>query len=200
VYGGRIDIGAFELQPTEYILGDFNRDGIVDSGDYVVWRKQMGTAVEPGSGADANGDGGVDDADHAIWMSNLGSEEQGAGSEELGAASTELVAGGEVQSGVTSAVSPFAWSSAARTQRVDSLRPPTRGGVRGFLPLGDADRTDAALVAWVGARPANDLPLQRPMETRSASSDVAAPSEPSPFELAAAIDHVFETLGKRGLA
>jgi predicted outer membrane repeat protein len=73
VYGGRIDIGAFESQPVDRVLGDFNRDGVVDAGDYVVWRRTTGSAVAPGSGADGNGDGVVGQADFAIWKSNFGS-------------------------------------------------------------------------------------------------------------------------------
>ncbi len=72
VYGGRIDIGAFELQPTDYVLGDFNRDGAVDAADYAILRKQMGLTVTPGSGADANGDGLVNDADTMVWRANYG--------------------------------------------------------------------------------------------------------------------------------
>jgi hypothetical protein len=80
VYGGRIDMGAFESQPTEFVLGDFNRDGRVDMADYVVWRVQFGSNVLPGTGADANGDGIVDQADHAIWRSNLGQTSAAAAS------------------------------------------------------------------------------------------------------------------------
>ncbi len=73
VYGGRIDIGAVEFQPTDRLLGDFNRDDVVDAGDYVIGRKQMGLSVPAGTGADANGDGVVNDADLAIWRFSFGS-------------------------------------------------------------------------------------------------------------------------------
>ena len=72
VYGGRIDIGAFELQPTNHLLGDFNRDGVVDSADYTLLRKQMSQFVPSGTGADANGDGVVNNADYLVWKSNFG--------------------------------------------------------------------------------------------------------------------------------
>ncbi len=85
VYGGRIDIGAFELQPTDYVLGDFNRDGLVDMADFIIWRMQMGSSVSPGTGADANGDGFVDDADLAIWQRNFmqTTEKRGAASRSV---------------------------------------------------------------------------------------------------------------------
>ena len=42
-HGGRIDIGAFEVQPIPLAaVGDYNQNGIVDAADYVVWRKAMG--------------------------------------------------------------------------------------------------------------------------------------------------------------
>lgn len=72
VYGERLDIGAFESQPADRILGDFNRDGMVDSSDYVLYRKQLGQTVPAGTGADANGDGVVNDADYLVWKANFG--------------------------------------------------------------------------------------------------------------------------------
>ncbi len=48
--------------------GDFNADGKVDGGDYVVWRKTRGQTVSPAySHADDNGDGQVTDADYTAW-------------------------------------------------------------------------------------------------------------------------------------
>jgi GH25 family lysozyme M1 (1,4-beta-N-acetylmuramidase) len=52
--------------------GDFNRDGLVDSADYVVWKKNLGSIVPLYSGADGNGNARVDAADLAVWRSNLG--------------------------------------------------------------------------------------------------------------------------------
>ncbi len=40
VYGGRIDIGAIESQPT-LLVGDYHADGVADAADYVLWRKSM---------------------------------------------------------------------------------------------------------------------------------------------------------------
>jgi cyclophilin family peptidyl-prolyl cis-trans isomerase len=61
---------------TSYTLSvaaaDFNRDGIVDTADYVVWRKGRNTTVPAYTGADGNGDGLVNDADLTIWRANLG--------------------------------------------------------------------------------------------------------------------------------
>jgi hypothetical protein len=52
--------------------GDYNRDGRVDVGDYVVWRKSMGQSVAAHSGADGSGNGTVDAADYDFWRARFG--------------------------------------------------------------------------------------------------------------------------------
>jgi hypothetical protein len=52
---------------------DFNRNGIVDAADYVLWRKLRGTTAASAYGpGDATGDRLVNDADLAIWRANFG--------------------------------------------------------------------------------------------------------------------------------
>lgn len=59
---------------------DFNGDSIVDGGDYVVWRKNVGLASDATqSQGDANGDGAVDNTDYGIWREQFGTS-PGAGS------------------------------------------------------------------------------------------------------------------------
>ncbi|HEY3393411.1 MAG TPA: choice-of-anchor Q domain-containing protein [Lacipirellulaceae bacterium] len=74
VYGGRIDIGAFECQPIEFLLGDFNRNKTVDAADLILWRKANGRSDDFASYVDAhgNGDGVVDQSDYALWRANYG--------------------------------------------------------------------------------------------------------------------------------
>lgn len=61
------------------IAGDYNRNGAVDSSDYVLWRKTLGqTGVVPFSGADGDGDGAIDADDYGVWRSRFGST-SGAG-------------------------------------------------------------------------------------------------------------------------
>jgi GH35 family endo-1,4-beta-xylanase len=50
--------------------GDFNTDGVVDAGDYVLWRKTFGS--EQDLRGDANGDLVVDDEDYEVWRSSFG--------------------------------------------------------------------------------------------------------------------------------
>jgi hypothetical protein len=60
------------------LAGDFNRDSIVDAGDYVLWRKMSGQQVARGTSADGNGDGNIDNVDYQLWKSNFGSTLIGA--------------------------------------------------------------------------------------------------------------------------
>jgi hypothetical protein len=64
------------------IKGDYDGNGVVDAGDYVVWRKYNGytylyeatnsASVIPYFGADGNGDGIVDQLDYDVWRANFG--------------------------------------------------------------------------------------------------------------------------------
>jgi hypothetical protein len=58
---------------NEGLIGDYNRSGIVDAGDYTEWRSTLGRAVPPFTGADGNGNGLIDNADYNIWKANFGS-------------------------------------------------------------------------------------------------------------------------------
>jgi CSLREA domain-containing protein len=73
VHGGRIDIGAFELQPAGPALpGDYNQDGSVNAADYVVWRKTLGNSVANYDGADGSGNGAIGPEDYPIWTAGFG--------------------------------------------------------------------------------------------------------------------------------
>jgi poly(beta-D-mannuronate) lyase len=54
------------------VVGDYNGDHVVDTRDYLVWRKTFGQHVTAWSGADGNGDAAVDDNDYNVWRSNFG--------------------------------------------------------------------------------------------------------------------------------
>jgi hypothetical protein len=66
--------------PSPDVTGDFNRDGIVDASDYVLWRRILGQNVPPGSGADADRNGVIEQADYALWQANLGATPGGGAS------------------------------------------------------------------------------------------------------------------------
>jgi hypothetical protein len=82
---GQIDLSNFQMtfdDATITILlvsnltqtppGDYNRDGRVDSADYIVWRNTLDQDVEQGAGADGNGNGHIEISDYEIWRSHFG--------------------------------------------------------------------------------------------------------------------------------
>jgi GH25 family lysozyme M1 (1,4-beta-N-acetylmuramidase) len=77
---GNVDLDVFDgtfLQMLQqfspnYSNGDYNNNGVVDAGDYAVWRDKMGQTVNPGTGADGNADGVIDAGDYDVWMANFG--------------------------------------------------------------------------------------------------------------------------------
>ncbi len=60
-----------------FLLGDYNSNGVVDAGDYVVWRDTLGLTTDfraDGSGPTTGvPDGVVDEFDYAFWRANFGS-------------------------------------------------------------------------------------------------------------------------------
>jgi Lysyl oxidase/Bacterial pre-peptidase C-terminal domain len=71
----------YDLAISTQLRGDYNDDGSVDAGDYILWRKTLNTTVTPNSGADGSGNGFIDHADHGVWMESFGTTANpGAGS------------------------------------------------------------------------------------------------------------------------
>src|SRR3954452_7991800 len=56
--------------PFVTLPGDYNGDGVVDSADYIVWRKYFGDTTSLVAGA--NGNGSVDASDYVVWRTNIG--------------------------------------------------------------------------------------------------------------------------------
>jgi Metallo-peptidase family M12B Reprolysin-like len=69
---------SFPQPITTFILGDYNRDGVVDAADYGVWRNTNGSTGA--LAADGNGNGRIDEGDYTVWRSNFG-RTGGAGQE-----------------------------------------------------------------------------------------------------------------------
>lgn len=53
-------------------FADYNRNGVVDAADYVLWRKTLGTLVPNGTAADGNGDGVINQPDYNLWRRYFG--------------------------------------------------------------------------------------------------------------------------------
>ena len=54
------------------LAGDYNGDGIVNAGDYTLWRDSFGQ-VGSSLAADGNRDTMVDELDYVVWKNNFGS-------------------------------------------------------------------------------------------------------------------------------
>jgi hypothetical protein len=53
--------------------GDYDQNLTVETADYVLWRKTLGTTgVSAYSGADGDGDGTIDQDDYGIWRAHFG--------------------------------------------------------------------------------------------------------------------------------
>ncbi|MGE3241179.1 MAG: dockerin type I domain-containing protein [Pirellulales bacterium] len=76
------------------IVGDYNRDLVVDALDYVEWSAALNSTTSPN--ADGNFDGIVDAADYSIWRDNFGVSLVGAGYGAL----VQSVGGGSAAVGV----------------------------------------------------------------------------------------------------
>jgi beta-glucanase (GH16 family) len=58
-------------QPQAGLSGDYNNNGQVDAGDYVVWRRTFGQSGI-GLAADGSGNGSIGPEDYQVWAANLG--------------------------------------------------------------------------------------------------------------------------------
>jgi hypothetical protein len=74
---GEVVLFADGLTPVDIVAlniglaGDYNRNGVVDSADYVIWRKTLG---QTGSllAADGNANNRIDAGDYDVWRANFG--------------------------------------------------------------------------------------------------------------------------------
>jgi T5SS/PEP-CTERM-associated repeat protein len=64
------------------VLGDYNRNGVVDAADYVVWRDTLGQAGGTFA-ADGDRDGSVDPDDYQVWKTHFGMHDPYVGARSL---------------------------------------------------------------------------------------------------------------------
>jgi hypothetical protein len=72
------DIG-WSVIPPPSLPGDYNRNGVVDTADFVLWRKTIGQSVASGSGADGSGNGSIGQEDFAYWRARFGNSAAAGG-------------------------------------------------------------------------------------------------------------------------
>ena len=60
-----------EQAPDGFPPGDYNKDKVVDAGDYVAWRHTLGQ-IGAGLAADGDWSGKVDEGDYDVWRANFG--------------------------------------------------------------------------------------------------------------------------------
>jgi hypothetical protein len=97
------------------VEGDYNRNGVVDADDYVVWRKMRNLNVTAWSGADGNGDGVVNDADFTVWRNSVGAI--GGGIHGAGASDLTILTVPEPTSGLLFFSACLVIGSIARRRR-----------------------------------------------------------------------------------
>jgi hypothetical protein len=63
---------AGSVSLISYLPGDYNRNGVTDAADFVVWRNTLNQSVARGTGADGDFDGQITPADHDLWRAHFG--------------------------------------------------------------------------------------------------------------------------------
>lgn len=168
VSGGRLDIGAVEVQPN-LLAGDYNFNGVVDSADYVLWRKLVNSATD--LRADGNGNGVVDSADYDFWRSRIGN------SRGLGAAlaanltTSSAVTPDGISSALASHLPPAAEAETLISTDLQVTRsapapttPPLRNHEAGLVTTTTSIHPDSTLIAW----------LESQVNSANDQSDIAA--------------------------
>jgi hypothetical protein len=67
---GGTSLFSVDLNVPVPAQGDYNGNGVVDAGDYVVWRNTLGTTAN--LSADGNGNRVIDTGDYDVWRSHFG--------------------------------------------------------------------------------------------------------------------------------
>jgi hypothetical protein len=76
----RLDLGRIP-DLFSRLAGDYDRSGVVDGADYIVWRKAMDGTLN--LAADGSRNGIIDAADYAVWRMNFGATSVGALSQSI---------------------------------------------------------------------------------------------------------------------
>jgi hypothetical protein len=83
---------SFTVVAPPLLVGDYNRNGVVDSNDYTTWRQTYGSTVSsPFSNADGSGNSVIDAADYVIWRKKIASGGAGLGNNDDNQLSANVV-------------------------------------------------------------------------------------------------------------
>ena len=63
-------LNTYNAELIQPVLGDYNKNGVVDAADYVLWRK--GDIAADGTGPSGTPDGTVDGLDYNFWRARFG--------------------------------------------------------------------------------------------------------------------------------
>jgi hypothetical protein len=126
------------------LSGDYNQDGEVGSGDYVIWRRTFGNVVPPFSGADGDGDGVIDQDDYDVWTANFGNTISGAGSGGSSSQSTAAEPASVPESEAQSSISEGATAAAVASS---------------VIAIAPAPASVSYVSATVASPAANDTPV-----------------------------------------
>jgi hypothetical protein len=185
--GSRIDIGAVELQTQPLpaaVYGDYNADGVVDAGDYLLSRKMMDANVAPYTGADGSGNGIVASEDYSIWRAHFGETyAAGSGASIEGTDGQELLVMplGNASAGVQADVGRRLQISSIVGAPYGTARQYGSGTCVGALaePVAPEVLREDALVAWVES--AGSTRANRAFEFEAMASDSTESETGVPF-------------------
>ena len=79
IAGVGIRTGIVTYETGSPINGDYNSNGIVDIGDYTVWRDNLGQPAASLPNRDPGNSGLINQADYTYWKSRFGATSNGAG-------------------------------------------------------------------------------------------------------------------------
>jgi hypothetical protein len=192
-----IDIGAYEfnLAPPPALPGDYNQNNNVDAGDYVLWRKTVGTSVPaPYQGADGNGDTTVNFADYTVWRQNFGHTLPAAGAGNVapalftGESLEKLPPAGELETPLS------LWHGPIVTRREVSVEHALAAGAE--IIDATTPSQDLALLAWLASYRPEPLEQTESVHTNVLKHAVHAMSVD---EIAYDVDAVFDLLSTGSL-
>ncbi|QDU55510.1 rhamnogalacturonan lyase family protein [Aeoliella mucimassa] len=113
------------------LSGDYNQDGVVNLGDYTVWRDWLGSTTNLAADGDHNGV--IDQGDYQVWKENFGAVAQ-----------TPLLSGVAAASSTESSSEPAVGSLLAGTP-TDSAVPDTTEPTSNAAPADGQPNIDAAV-------------------------------------------------------